>query len=192
MSAALEAKAHNERRLGLLIMENKGGAALAAGVTHLRNAIEAWNEANLPIRKAEVMLDLARLHSKREHFQESAETFVEALRICESGDAKKFANDAADGAGNAFLKAGDVKQAVKYLKRALEISEDINDHLRIAQNRIDLAAALTADNEPDLAIMHAEKALQIFSDFKKGIMVAKCHEEIAAASFKKGDFDKAD
>ena len=192
MTAALEAKAQNERRLGLLIMENKGGAALAAGVTHLRNAIEAWEEANLPTRKAEVLLDLGRLNDKREHHSEAADVYVEALRIFESSDAKKEASDAACGAGKAFLHADDVKQAVKYLKRALETSEDINDHLRIAANHLDLAPALTANEEPELAIMHAEKAMQIFSDFKKGIMVAKCLEEIGAASFKHGDFEKAE
>ena len=31
MSAELEAKAQNERRLGLLILENKSGAALGRG-----------------------------------------------------------------------------------------------------------------------------------------------------------------
>ena len=49
--AELEARAQSERRLGLLILENKNGAALAAGVPHFRNAAELWAQAGWPSRR---------------------------------------------------------------------------------------------------------------------------------------------
>ena len=49
-------QAREERRLGLLILENKTGAALDAGVPHFRRCAELWENAGSPTRRAEVLI----------------------------------------------------------------------------------------------------------------------------------------
>ena len=75
----LQDRAFSERRLGLLILENKDGAALAAGIPHFHASIEAWRTLNWPTRVAEVQLDLATLHRKAGHVQEASAAATEAF-----------------------------------------------------------------------------------------------------------------
>jgi tetratricopeptide (TPR) repeat protein len=183
MSNDLEAKAHNERRLGLLIMENKSGPALAGGVTHLRAAAEAWEQAGWPQRKAGCLVDLGKLNTKRQAHHEAAEAYEEAARILDAADnAEKEASDAHAGAGCALRAVGKIEESVRHLRKALKLSTKVNDLLRKAEHQMELSASLIDAGEGDAAIEAAEAALKTFTDYRKGQQRARCHEQLGQAS----------
>lgn len=182
MSKELEAKAHNERRLGLLIMENKSGPALAAGVTHLRAAAEAWEQAGWPQRKAECLVDLGKLNTKRQAYNEAAEAFVDAARILDAADtAEKDASDAHAGAGIALRSVGRIDASVRHLRKALKLSTKLNDLLRKAEHQMELGASLIEAEEPEAAIEASEAALECFTNYKQGSQRARCMEQLGMA-----------
>lgn len=191
MGEDLAAKAHNERRLALLIMENRSGAALAGAVPHLRAAIEAWEKAGWSSRKAECLMDLGRLHAKRGHHGEAADAYIEASRIYESSKDLAQACDAAAGAGIALLEARQLDKARRYTKRAVDIASDLNDHIRIAHAQLDHARVLIARGEAQAAIQAATKALGIFTDYRQGTQRARCIEELAGAHALANEHDAA-
>lgn len=183
---ALEEKAQSERRLGLLILENKDGAALAGGVPHLRTAADIWGQLNWPERRAEVLLDLARLHVKAGNHAEAAAAGAEALSLfANASDGRAI--DAASAAGTSYLEIREVDRGLEVLKRGLQIAEEKNDHLRIAQSALELARAWNAKGRPDEAIQACERAHRLFTDFRKGIQRAQCHECLAEAHAIGGD-----
>lgn len=197
MASELEDKAQGEHRLGQLILENKSGAALSAGVPHLRAAAELWLQAGWPTRRAEVLSDLGRLHTKAGNHSDAAISYGDALRVFESADDAKRAIDAALGAGIAQLSAGMVPEALKLLKRAVELAGQLNDHLRIAASLLDLARAQVAEARvlrPAAAleaIATCERARKIFDAFKRRMQVAESQELQAQAQALAGDFAAA-
>jgi tetratricopeptide (TPR) repeat protein len=182
----MEAKAFKERRLGLLILENKEGAALAAGVPHLRAAAEIWTQLNWPAKRAEVLLDLGRLHTKSGDFQDAAQTFEEALAIFQTLDDER-AIEAASGAGEAHLACGHASRALPALERAAALADRLNDHMRIAAAQLAWGRALAACQRGDEAATAAHKALGIYTSYKKHSLRASCHEVLAEAHAARGD-----
>ena len=182
----LEAKALSERRLGLLILEHKDGAALAAGVPHLRAAAEAWTKLNWPARRAEVLLDLGRLHAKSGDHQDAAQTYEEALAIFQTLDDER-AIEAASGAGEARLACGQAPRALPALERAAALADRLNDHMRIAAAQLALGRALAACGRGDDAAVAAHKALGLYSSYKKHSLRAACHEVLAEAHAARND-----
>ncbi len=192
MSKELEAKAHNERRLGLLIMENKSGPALAGGVTHLRAAAEAFAEAGWPARKAECLLHLGKLHTKRGCHQEAANAFDESAIILDNSDnAEKEASDAHAGAGCALRAVGKIEESIEHLRQALHLSTKLNDLLRKAEHQMELADSLIVHGSGDDGRDAAEAALKVFTDYKQGTDRARCLELLGRASALLNDHDQA-
>jgi tetratricopeptide (TPR) repeat protein len=184
----LEAQAQDERRLGLLILENKDGAALSAGVPHLQAAADIWGRLEWPARRAEVLLDLGRLHDKAGDARDAAGAYDEALRLFDGlGDPRAI--EAAGGAGEARLRLGEAGAALAVLRRAVEIADRINDHMRIAAANHELARAHIALKQGAEALAAAEKAHRQFAAYRKGIQVARCRERFAEAQQVLGDLD---
>ncbi len=177
----IQAKAQNERRLGLLIMENKSGAALTSAITHLRAAADAWGAIEVPTRRAECLMDLSQVHSRLEQFRRAADAAREALRIFLSSDRFEDACDAASAAGNALLALGEHREAERCLRQAEELANDLNEHLRMAQTRLDLTRVLIARRAAYDAINVCNEAREIFDDYRKGTKSAECHEQLGAA-----------
>ncbi|MBA3938883.1 MAG: tetratricopeptide repeat protein [Planctomycetes bacterium] len=183
----LEAKAHGARRLGQLILENKTGAALAAGVPHFREAALLWAQLGSANRQAECLMDLGRLHAKSGHHGDAAKTLVEALRTFESASEVRLAMEAAGLAGQSYLAGRDTEQALKYLRRALECGEQLNDHVQIGQCLLELAQGYVATQKPTEALKCCERALAIFTSFRQGPSQAQTHECMALAQAVAGD-----
>lgn len=183
-----EARALNERRLGLLILENKAGPELANGATHLRNAAEAFEKAGWKDRRAECLVQLGKLQAKRKHHLEAADAYVEALRFFATGSDRTRACDAAKGAASNYGNANDLEPATRYAKQAVDIATELNDHLRIAETNQVLGRILIAQGEHDAAIAAVDKALKIFIDYRKGIEQAVCRELLGAAHHRQGDY----
>ncbi len=181
---ALCDQAREERRLGLLILENKTGAALAAGVPHFRACAELWEKAGWPTRHAEVLIDLGKLHAKAGHHADAAKVFEEALKALELANEQRLALDAATRAGQSQLALKKNDLGVNHLARALKIAEYLNDHVQIGICLLDLASGLVARKGKDDAtesLKHCERALKIFVSFRKGPLRAQTHECMAAA-----------
>ena len=184
-------QAREERRLGLLILENKTGAALDAGVPHFRSCAELWDKAGWPTRRAEVLVDLGRLYAKASNHGDAAKVLVEALKTLELANEHRLALDAATRAGQSCLALGSTDEGVRLLRRALQIAQDLNDHVQTGICLLDLANGLAQrrqDGDPQEAIENCDKALQIFVSFRKGPLRAQCHECKAAAYAILGDF----
>lgn len=182
----LEAKAQSERRLGLLILENKEGAALASGVPHFRTAADLWSRLNWPVRRAEVLMDLARLHGKAGDHEDSATAAEEALSIFQNlGDER--AVEAASLAGTARMACNQAPRALTALERAAALADGLNDHLRIAAIQLALGRCLAACGRGDDAAVAAHKALRIFTSFKQHVQRALCHEALAEAHLARKD-----
>ena len=181
-SAEWQAVAENERRLGLLILENKDGPELASGAAHLRSAAEAWEQAGWPARQAECLLDVAKLQEKRGRFHEAAEASAQALRIFESSQSQRAeACDAALRCGANYREAGDLPRAARYASRAVEIADALNDHLRMAASHRALGATCLAQEDSAAAIDEVSNALKIFTDYRKQVDVATCHQLLGQA-----------
>ena len=105
-SAQLAAKAENERRLGLLILENKEGPELASAASHLRNASELFAKGGWADRQAECLLHLGRLQTKRNVAAEAAEAFTTALRQFTKSHDIPQAIQAATGSAEAHRRTG--------------------------------------------------------------------------------------
>ncbi len=176
-----EELAQSERRLGLLILEQKTGAALAAGVPHFRAAAEGFEKAGWPTRRAECLMDLGRLHAKAGNHADAGQVFGDALRVFEAARDAKNAGEAAGLAGAAWVEQSDFDQALRLLKRAVELAEERNDHVQIALCLVDLARCLIARREAEPALAALTRALAIFTAFKKGIQRALVHELMGAA-----------
>jgi tetratricopeptide (TPR) repeat protein len=181
---ALCDQAREERRLGLLILENKTGAALAAGVPHFRACAELWEKAGWPTRHAEVLIDLGKLHAKAGHHADAAKVFEEALKPLELANEQRLALDAATRAGLSQLALKRFDVGIIHLAHALTIAENLNDHVQIGLCLLDLANGLItrkAKDDPKEALIHGERALKIFVSFRKGPLRAQTLECMAAA-----------
>ena len=176
----LQDQAFSERRLGLMILENKNGAALAAGIPHLQAALEIWRKLAWATRIAELQIDLGNLHRKAGNHAESAKEFSQAMTVF-AGANDERAIDAAVLAGNAFLDLNQQVEALAVLGRAAELADERNDHLRIAAVQIDLGRAQVAAGNAPAALAAAERAMKIFGSFKRKGEVARCHELYANA-----------
>jgi tetratricopeptide (TPR) repeat protein len=188
---ALADQAREERRLGLLILENKTGAALAAGVLHFRASADLWEKVGWPTRRAEVLVDLGKLHSKAGHHADAAKVLVEALKTLEIANEQRLALEAATRAGQACLALGGNDEGVRLLKRALQIAQDLNDHVQTGMCLLDYANGLVqrrGTGDAAEAIDACERALKIFVSFRKGPLRAQAHECRAAAFALLGDF----
>ncbi len=179
----LQDQAFSEHRLGLMILENRAGAALAAAIPHFTSAIAIWRQLNWPTRVAEIQLDLGRLHSKTGNYAEAAALSAEAVHAF-AGAGDERAIDAGILAGKAYLEVNQAPPALRSLRRAAEIADERNDHLRIAAVQVELGRALIASGGPDdatAALTSADRALKIFDSYKRKIEVARCQEVIANA-----------
>ena len=176
----LQDQAFSERRLGLMILENKNGAALAAGIPHLQAALDIWRKLAWATRIAELQIDLGNLHRKAGNHAESAKEFSQAMTAF-AGANDERAIDAAVLAGNAFLDLNQQVEALAVLGRAAELADERNDHLRIAAVQIDLGRAQVAAGNAPAALAAAERAMKIFGSFKRKGEVARCHELYANA-----------
>ncbi len=191
---ALADQARDERRLGLLILENKTGAALAAGVPHFRTCAELWEKAGWPTRRAEVLVDLGKLHAKAGHHADAAKVLEEALKGLELANEERLALDAATRAGQCHLVLKNYDAGIRHLERSLKIADDLNDHVQIGICLLDLSNGLVARKgkaDPARAISQCERALKIFVSFRKGPLRAQTHECMAAAYAILGDFEKS-
>lgn len=192
MLESMADQAREERRLGLLILENKTGAALDAGVPHFRACADLWEKAGAPTRRAEVLVDLGKLFIKAGNHADAAKVLVEALKTLELANEQRLALEAATRAGQAclMLRGGD-EEAVRLLKRALQLALDLNDHVQTGICLLDLANGLVqrrADGDAKEAIECCDKALKVFISFRKGPLRAQTHECKAAAYALLGDF----
>ena len=184
-------QAREERRLGLLILENKTGAALDAGVPHFRTCAELWEKAGWPTRRAEVLVDLGRLYAKAGNHNDAAKVLVDALKTLELANEQRLALDAATRAGQSCLALNVNDEGVRLLRRALQIAQDLNDHVQMGLCLLDLANGLVQrrkEGDAKEAIDDCDKALKIFVSFRKGPLRAQCHECKAAAFAILGDF----
>lgn len=190
---ALEAmadQAREERRLGLLILENKTGAALDAGVPHFRTCADLWEKAGWPTRRAEVLVDLGKLYAKAGNHADAAKVLMEALKGLELANEQRLALDAATRAGQAYLALHGNDDGVRLLRRALQIAQDLNDHVQIAICQLDLANGLAqrrGAGDAQEAIETCDKALKTFVSFRKGPLRAQTHECKAIAYALLGD-----
>lgn len=187
---AMADQAREERRLGLLILENKTGAALDAGVPHFRTCAELWEKAGWPTRRAEVLVDLGRLYAKANNHADAAKVLIEALKVLELANEQRLALDAATRAGQSCLALNANDEGVRLLRRALQIAIDLNDHVQIAMCRLDLANGLVqrrTQADPAEAIAECDKALVTFVSFRKGPLRAQCHDCKASAFAILGD-----
>ncbi|HEX3133445.1 MAG TPA: tetratricopeptide repeat protein, partial [Planctomycetota bacterium] len=188
---AIADQAREERRLGLLILENKTGAALDAGVPHFRTCAELWEKAGWPTRRAEVLVDLGRLYAKAGNHADAAKVLVEALKTLELANEQRLALDAATRAGQSFLALNGNDEGVRLLRRALQIAQDLNDHVQTGICLLDLATGLVqrrAEGDAKEAIDLCDKALKVFVSFRKGPLRAQTHECKAAAYAILGDY----
>jgi tetratricopeptide (TPR) repeat protein len=186
--------AREERRLGLLILENKTGAALAAGVPHFRAAIEAWEKAGWTSRRAEVLMDLGKLHAKAGHNNDAARIFEESMKTLALANEQRLAMEAATNAGQARLAMKQHDKSVPHFVYALKIAEELNDHVQIGICLLDLANGLVARRiaaDANEAIKHCERALKIFVSFRKGPLRAQTHECMANAYAVLTEYEKS-
>ncbi len=182
----LQDQAFSEHRLGLMILENRSGAALAAAIPHFLSAIAIWRQLNWPTRVAEIQLDLGRLHTKSGNFAEAAALSAEAVHAF-AGAGDERAIDAGILAGKAYLEVNQAPAALRSLQRAVAIADERNDHLRIAAVQVELGRAQVATGDAPAALKAATRALGIFDSYKRKIEVARCHEVIANAQTIAGD-----
>ena len=185
-ASQIQDQAQSERRLGLLIFENKDGAALAAGIPHFTTAIAAWRQLAWPSRVAEVQLDLARLHAKAQHHAACAAVASEAMHTF-AGEGDERAIDAAVLAASALLVVSRPTEALAALRRGAEIADQRNDHLRMAVVQLELARAQLAVGDAGEALSEVAKARATFLAFRKQIDVARCAEVAADAQTVAGD-----
>jgi len=184
-------QAREERRLGLLILENKTGAALDAGVPHFRTCAELWEKAGWPTRRAEVLVDLGRLYAKAGNHADAAKVLSEALKTLELANEQRLALEAATRAGQSFLALNRNDEGVRLLRRALQLAQDLNDHVQVGICLLDVATGLVqrrGEGDATEAIELCDKALKVFVSFRKGPLRAQTHECKAAAYAILGDY----
>ena len=182
----IQERAFSERRLGLLILENKDGAALSAGIPHFQAAIAIWKQFNWPTRVAEIQLDLARLHRKVGNRAEAATIASEAFHAF-AGANDERAIDAGIQAGTTLTELGRATEAEALLERTAAIAGEHNDHLKLAGVRLELARTLIANGKPAAALATVRRAEATFASFKLRGEVARCQEIFADAHTIAGD-----
>jgi tetratricopeptide (TPR) repeat protein len=176
----LQDRAFSERRLGLMILENKDGAALASAIPHLQAALDIWRQLSWPTRIAELHVDLGQLQRKAGNSAQAAKAFREAFSLF-AGANDERAIDAAILAGATCLEVNQQVEALEILTRAASLADERNDHLRIAAVQIDLGRAQVAAGNAAAALAAAARAMQIFESFKCHGEVARGHELFAHA-----------
>ena len=184
--AQLADKAQSERRIGLMILENRSGAELHAGVPHFRAAADLWSRAGWPTRRGEVLLDLARLHAKAQEPLDAAQCAEEALRLFQ-GASDPQAGMAAIAAGSYRLDSGDAAAAVEHYRAGVRLCDQAVEHLHAAEARLGLGRSLTGCAKGADALPHLESALTTFSAFKQALLVAATLGARADARLLTGD-----
>ena len=182
----IQERAFSERRLGLLILENKDGAALSAGIPHFQAAIAAWKQLNWPTRVAEIQLDLALLHRKAGNRADAANIANEAFHAF-AGANDERAIDAGIQAGAMLTELSRATEAQALLERTAAIADEKNDHLKLAGVRLELARALIATGDAPAALATVRQAEATFASFKRRGEVARCQEIFADAHTIAGD-----
>jgi tetratricopeptide (TPR) repeat protein len=180
VDSQVQERAFSERRLGLLILENKDGAALLSGIPHFQAAIAAWKQLHWPTRVAEIQCDLALLHCKAGNRAEAAISASEAFHAF-AGANDERAIDAGIQAGAMLIELSRASEAQALLERAAAIADEKNDHLKLAGVRLELARALIANDDALAALATVRQAEATFASFKRRGEVARCQEIFADA-----------
>lgn len=176
---ALLHRADGERRLALLIIENKEGPELASAVTHLRNAADGYQQAGWSDRRAECLQQLGRLQLRRSQPAEAAAAFAEALGLHRAAGDTQSAIAAATGAADAHRLQGEYDQALRRAEEAVSLAEELGDHLRLASSRHAFGLVRLAREELAAAQEPVELALATYEAYKKDLERAGCHECLA-------------
>lgn len=187
-----EARGINERRLGMLISDNRAGPELAAGVAHLQNAADAFEQAGRNDRRAECLLQLGRLQLRRGQYVEAAEAGIQAERLFANQHDDNQTCDARIEAAQALAAGERWAEAVGRSQAAVAIAEEINDHLRIAaaykvHGRCCLGAGRLGE-----AITSLERSIGIFEQWRKRLEQAHCQELLGEALLAAGQVGDGD
>lgn len=188
MSDDLIDAADKARQLGLMILDNRSGQALAAAIPHLAEAAALYARAGRPVRQAECLADLARVHERLGQHREAARAYAEALPLVEDESDLGPAIAAAAGAGQALLAVRDAEGALAMLERAARLADLANDHLRLALVRHELARCHLARGDAAAARAAATAALATFTAFRQAQQRAACLERLAEAAFLAGEW----
>ncbi len=176
----LQDRAFDQRRLGALILENKDGAALQAAIPHFTEAAAIWEKLHWPVRQAEILCDLGRVHAKAHDDHHASEAYTKAQRLFAGADDVRSV-DAGIAGANAWLTQGRADAALALLKDAAVAADKHNDHLRLAGVRLELGRALVVQGDAVKATEAAELALKTFTDYRQWQQVAAVHELTARA-----------
>ena len=186
-SGTAEDRANDARRLGLMIVESRSGQALAAAIPHLREAADLFGKAQRTMRRAECLVDLGRVHRRLGKHGEAAAVYGEALGLVEDESDLTMAITAASEAGLSLLEHGDPAPALVMLQRAEGLADKANDHLQLAQVRLELAACHIMRQDAAAARQTATAALATFTAFRKPQQRIACEERLAEAAALVGD-----
>lgn len=187
MSQELIDQAMEAYRHAHILIEGKVGRDIGEAIPFLRQTADLWGQALRSQSKAEVLMELGRLHLRLGHHEDAAATFEEALVVFREASMKKPAADAGIQAGLARKAEGRPDLAVAYLERSLEILKGEGSLIDVAQAEMTLASILLDDRRAADAIAHYETALPTFERFSKRAEVAHVREMLAVARSQNGD-----
>jgi tetratricopeptide (TPR) repeat protein len=187
MSQQLVDEAMDAYRLAHVLMTGKVGEAVGEAIPHLRRAADCWGRALRSQQRAEVLVELGRLHQRRDEHGLAIDAFEEAVRIFRELGQRREAAEAGVAAGLSQKALGKPELALAYLERALAIHRDGGDLIDVAMTAMTLGSVHLDQREPAKALEQYQAALPILERHRKRAEVAHVHEMIGVAHQMAGD-----
>lgn len=172
-------KAMESYRLAHMIIEGKFGPAVAEAVPHLRACADAWGTAMQTKTRADVLVELGKLHQRLDDHGSAARVYDEALELYRTIGEKQPGAYAAMLGGMALKAQRRYDEAQAAVERALAIQKDGGDLPDVARTLLILAGILMDKEQHADALSRFQEAMPIMQRFGKSIEMAQAHELMA-------------
>jgi tetratricopeptide (TPR) repeat protein len=157
----------------------------------LTSARELAQQLKQPFREAQSVEGIARVKSHQSRWSEAMTMFDEAVGIY-----KELKDNSGQGRclkwqGTVAGQKGDLELAEDNFNRALELAEDADDRLTLADLNNNLGILSTIRGDPDKAIVYYQDCLPYYQSIGDNLRLAQTYHNLGMASADKGDLGRA-
>lgn len=159
------------------------------GLNYLLRALEInENDERAALRN---LLNIGVIHQKRGNYEEAIAYYKDALKIAESTDEKELEAILVGNIGSTMMQQGQLKLAMVYLQKSLELKEKNGDHRRTLHTLNDIAEARLLIGDAETARNIAEKVVRLAKEYEEGNQLRYGYFNLSRSYRKLGDYENA-
>jgi tetratricopeptide (TPR) repeat protein len=188
---AIVDQAMESYRLAHMIIEGKFGPAVAEAIPHFKACADAWGKALRSKQRADVLLELGKLHQRLDDHRAATLSYEEAQEIYKTLGEKQLMAYAGVLAGLALKAQRRYDEAIDEVERALAVNKDGGDLTHVARTLLILAGIHMDKEQHADALARFQEAMPILVRFNKSLEISQAHELMAVCLHALGQHERA-